>query len=254
MRPGRSGRSESGDDRGELRRPDAGCLVVAGGGREQAVVGRGLLQLPVAGDVVEVLAGVSVEPGVHQRVDVAGPVAVEAVAVGDQRAPQRGRQAGPADREPARDRLAAAEGGAVAVGRARVARAVLRVAGVRVRVGRDVWLLAAGGARLGQRASGLAVGDGLARVGLGLAVHARAALVERTAPELAGSAAAGAGLGAPEVAALPVVVGRGRLVAAEVVDVPDGLGALGRGARVGLGTGVVALERGAADAGHPRLG
>src|SRR5580693_6984791 len=244
--PARRNWLETGDDRGELRRPDASRLVVVGPCREQAVVGRLLLEASDAGDVVEEPGGLPrAQDAVHLRVDVAGTAVLEAVTVSDQRAPQRGRQAGAADfEEAAPTRLR----GAVAFRCRGASGAELGVAGERVSVRRDIRDLAARRANGGQRACRGAV----AELG-GRAVNARTLLVERPAEELAAAATAGARRVAPEGAALLVVV-RGRaLVAAEVAGVPHRLVTGDGSARVRVRAGVVALKRGAADAGHPRL-
>src|SRR5580693_523034 len=120
------------DNRCEVRRTNAGRLVVAGQGREVAVVGRGhdtlFAGLRRGSDVSEELGLLPrTQPAVNQRVDVAGATALEAVAVGDKRAPQRRGQAGAADHEEA---AAAGKRGAVAFRRRlRVTRAELGVAG-----------------------------------------------------------------------------------------------------------------------------
>ena len=65
----------AGDDRRHDRGADAGRLVVAGGGREQAVV---VGRLPGTGDVMEVPAAAGVQQRVEQRVRVADAAAREA--------------------------------------------------------------------------------------------------------------------------------------------------------------------------------
>jgi hypothetical protein len=74
----------------------------------------------------------------------------------------------------------------------------------------------------------------------------------RQAPPLAGPAAARAGSGAPEEAGLAVQGRAGRGVAAQVAGVPAALDAA-RVTRVRVAARVVALQRRAADAGHPGL-
>src|SRR5581483_7300387 len=106
----------------------------------------------------------------------------------------------------------------------------------------DVRHLPARGVRPGQRAVRRDPG----------AAGAGAVLVRRLTPVLAGPAAAGAGVDAPEDAALAVVGRAGPGVAAQVVHVPDRLAAA-RVGRVRPGARVEVLERGAAHAGDPRL-
>src|SRR5579872_5951188 len=236
-----AGASGSGDQRGQLRRADPGGQVISRCGREQAVVD-GVLAL--AGDVVEVPARVEVVQQVHQRVEVAGAVAGVAVAVGRDPGPERRRQAGPADAEPARHLLDAAQLRAHAVRRAGVAGAELAVRRELVRAGRDVGQLTARRALRGQRAVGRAVA-----VRGELVVDARTLLVERTTPERAGPAAATAGGVAPEQTGLTALVGAG---VAELVDVPDALHAR-RVGRVRVAAGVEVLPGRAARGGHPGL-
>src|SRR5689334_1553762 len=88
---------EPGDQLGHLRRADPGGQVEPGHRREQAVV---LGDVPGAGDVVEVERRGELVQLVDHRVEVAGAVMLEAVAVGDDRGHQRRGQAGPADPEP----------------------------------------------------------------------------------------------------------------------------------------------------------